>query len=197
MDQRAPSLWSLGGNVVIPTETRPTLVSGHRDTVGCCVPALSEPGRLTLDKFLHLSGSWIFSLWKESGLQGLQEPFWFPISHAIGHLYLSDIPNKHLLSAIPKQASLSTNLSASRQYLLFFLPIHTGPGVFKCSLTSHPANLYPLPSTPPFPNNSALLFPRKPHLAKGAQSTKMQPKQSTWAASPLSTQQSTEEQAGI
>lgn len=53
--------------------------------------------------------------------------------------------------------------------------------------------LYSLPT----PDNSVFLFPRKPHFAKGTQSSKMQPKQSKWAASPVSTQRSTEELAGI
>lgn len=55
--------------------------------------------------------------------------------------------------------------------ILHSLPIHMGPGVFNCSLTSPPTNLYPLPPTP-VPNNSGFLFPRKPRFANGVQSTK-------------------------
>lgn len=128
----------------------------------CCVLVLSQPDWVTLDKFLHLSGSWISSLWKEKWTWG-----------SAGTLLVLHRPTYQAsFSSSPSSHVIMTLCSVSQSTLgLEFLN------------ASPPATLYPLLPTP-LPNNSAFLFPRKPHFANGAQSSKMQPKQSKWATFP-------------
>lgn len=76
-DQRTSSEWSFG-DVAVPIKTRPIIATGkwwYQVTVQCYVPALSQPGWVTLDKFLHPSGSWISSSVKgEVGLRVCRGP---------------------------------------------------------------------------------------------------------------------------
>lgn len=118
---------------------REMAVPRHQGSAWCYVPAISQPGPVTLDEFLDLSASWISS----------------------------SVRGEVALRVCRGPCGLAIPIIA----ILHSLPIRMGPGVFKCSLTSPPTNLYPLPPTP-VPNNSGFLFPRKPRFANGTQSTK-------------------------
>lgn len=128
---------------------REMVVPSHSGTGRCCVPALSQAGWMTLDKFLYLSGSWIPSSVKgEVDLRVYRGPS------------SSAIPTRHLATILHSfsQSTLGREFSNAPWHLIL------------------PSFTYSLP--PPPPTTQALCFPRNPLFANSAQSTKMQPKQS-------------------
>ena len=152
------SQWSLGKVIVVPIKARPPFCCHKEMAIQVAVAWCHSVSQLDLS----LTGwPWTCSFTSLSPKPPLQRKERWTWGSA-GTLL------------VPYQLSHQSSDDA-----LLFLPIHIGPGVFKCSLTTQPFSLPPNPS-----DNSVFLYPRKPHFANGTQSSKMQPKQSKWAASP-------------
>lgn len=174
MDQKAHSQWSLG-DVVVPIKAQPTLP----------LPQGNGGPKSQWHRALLCPGS--FSSW-------LDDPGQVPLPLCVLNLLIRE--RRGGLEGLQGPFQLSHPYQASCHDPPLFLPIHIGPGVFKCPLTSHPAKLYLFPPTPT-PNNSGFVFPKKPPFCQQCPEHKNATQAVQEAASPVSTQRSTEEQAGI
>ena len=156
--------WSHGGDVMVPIKARLALplpqgngspTSPRFSMVLCYVPAISQPGPVTLDEFLDLSASWISSSVRgEVALRVCRGSLW--LSHPY-HCYPPLSPNPHgawsfqLLPDIPSHQPLPTPSHPCSQQLRLLVSQETPfcqrrPEHKKCNPSS-PSE--PQPPSPP------------------------------------------------